>query len=81
MAKLYVIHDSKLKVDLVPFLHHVEGAAINHFVTYAQQSGHSDFKLFSIMEFDYSDNSSTFVITDVDRLHIMDAPVGENGDD
>lgn len=81
MAKLYVIHDSKLNVDLVPFLHHIEGAAKNHFVTYAQQSGHSDFKLYSIAEFDYNEDSSLFNITDVERLHIMDAPVEVNGDD
>lgn len=80
MAKLYVIHDTKLKVDLVPFLHHVEGAAKNHFVQYAQSAGHSDLALYSIVEFDYFEDNSLFNIQNVDRFFIMNAPVMSEGE-
>lgn len=79
MAKLYVIVDTKMKVDTFVFLQQNDGAAASYFYNWCLLQQHRDFYLASIAEIVYIEDE--YRITSVERDHICDMPKedSENG--
>lgn len=72
MPILYIVHDNKLKCDVGAFVEQHISAAYTLFYNHCISAAHSDFSLFSFVEFDF-DTDDVFEVINVDRQLILDS--------